>query len=86
MIERGVFVKLQASLVEGMVTFDRMDESYELADSRLKAFGKRSKKVIAMGEKVRVKIVSADLDSKQVEMSFIRLEIIHTCFVLSRII
>jgi len=71
MIDRGIFVKLQDSLVEGMVTFDRMDESFELADSRLKAFGKKSKRVVSMGDKVRVRIVSADLDTKQVEMSFV---------------
>jgi ribonuclease R len=71
MIERGIFVKLKDSLVEGMVTFDRLDEPFELAESRLKAFGKRSKKILAMGEKVRVRIVSADIDTKQVEMSFV---------------
>ncbi len=71
MIDRGVFVKLQDSLVEGMVTFDRLDEPYELADSRLKAFGKKTKRIIAMGEKVSVRIISADLDTKQVEMSFV---------------
>ncbi|MEM9548624.1 MAG: ribonuclease R [Bacteroidota bacterium] len=71
MIDRGIFVKLQDSLVEGMVTFDRMDEPFELADSRLKAHGKRSKRVVAMGDKVRIRIVSADLDTKQVEMSFV---------------
>jgi ribonuclease R len=71
MIDRGIFVKLKDSLVEGMVTFDRMNESFELADSRLKAFSKKSKRTIAMGEKVRVKIISADLDSKQVEMSLV---------------
>lgn len=71
MIDRGVFVKLQDSLVEGMVTFDRLDEAFEVADSRLKAFGKRSKTVLAMGDHVRVVIVSADLDTKQVEMSFV---------------
>lgn len=71
MIDRGLFIKLKDSLVEGMVAFDRMDESFELADSRLKAFGKKSKRILAMGEKVRVRIVSADLDTKQVEMSFV---------------
>lgn len=71
MIDRGMFVKLQNSLVEGMVTFDRMDEPFELAESRLKAFGKKSKRVISMGEKVRVRIVSADLETKQVEMAFV---------------
>lgn len=71
MIDRGIFVKLKDSLVEGMVSFDRMSESFELADSRLKAFGRKSNKVITMGEKVRVKIVSADLDTKQVELSIV---------------
>lgn len=71
MIDRGIFVKLQDSLVEGMVAFDRMDERFELAESRLKAFGKKSKRTLAMGEKVRVRIVSADLDTKQVEMSLV---------------
>jgi len=71
MIERGMFIKLQDSLVEGMVTFDRMDDSFELAESRLKAIGKKSKRIISMGEKVRVRIVSADLETKQVEMAFV---------------
>ena len=71
MIDKGIFVKLQDSLVEGMVTFDRMDESFELAESRLKAIGKKSKRIIAMGHKIRVRIVSADLETKQVEMSIV---------------
>ena len=71
MIDRGIFVKLQDSLVEGLVSFDRLDEAYELADSRLKAFGMRSRSVISMGESVKVRIESADLDTKQVEMSLV---------------
>jgi len=71
MIDRGLFVKLQDSLVEGMVGFNTMDEPYEIAESRLKAYGKRSKSIITMGQKVRVRILSANLENKQVEMELV---------------
>ena len=71
MIDRGMFVKLVDSLVEGMVGFNTMDEPYDLAESRLKAVGRKSKNVITMGQRLRVRIVSADLESKQVEMEIV---------------
>jgi len=71
MIDRGIFVKLKDSLVEGMVPFDRMREPYELSDSKLKALGKKSKNVLAMGQTIHVRIESADLDTRQVEMSVV---------------
>jgi len=33
--------------------------------------GKRSKNVITMGQKLKVKILSADMESKQVEMEIV---------------
>ncbi len=71
MIDRGLFVKLVDSLVEGMVGFNTLDEPYEVADSRLKSIGAKSKTVITMGQKLRVRILSADMESKQVEMEII---------------
>ena len=66
-----MFVKLADSLVEGMVGFNTMDEPYDLAESRLKAVGRKSKTVITMGQKLRVRILSADMESKQVEMEIV---------------
>jgi len=74
MIDRGLFVKLQDSLVEGMVGFNTMNEPYDIADSRLKATAKRSRSVITMGQKVRVRILSANLENKQVEMELVQEE------------
>lgn len=71
MIDRGLFVKLVDSLVEGMVGFNTMDEPYELSESRLKAHGKKSKRIITMGQRLRVRILSADMESKQVEMELV---------------
>ncbi|MCB0704368.1 MAG: ribonuclease R [Saprospiraceae bacterium] len=68
MIDFGFFVELTDSKCEGMVGFDSMDESYEIADSRLFATGKRTKKVIKMGDIIRVKIEEVDLARRRIEM------------------
>ena len=68
MLERGIFVEIKGMLAEGMVPFDRMAESFEVESSRLRAKGLRSGKVYKMGDPVRVRILSADLEKKQIEM------------------
>ncbi|MFT4535471.1 MAG: ribonuclease R [Saprospiraceae bacterium] len=74
MIDRGMFIKLADSLVEGMVGFNTLDEPYDLAESRLKATGRKTRSVITMGQKLRVRILSADMESKQVEMEIVTKE------------
>ena len=68
MLDRGIFVEIKGMLAEGMVTFDRMAESFEVESSRLRAKGLRSGKVYKMGDPVRVRILNADLEKKQIEM------------------
>jgi len=71
MIDKGIFVELVDSKAEGLISFDKFDEPYEVADSRLKAVGKRSGDIITMGQPIRVKILDADLDSRTIEMQII---------------
>lgn len=68
MLERGIFVEIKGMLAEGMVTFDRMAESFEVESSRLRAKGLRSGKVYKMGDTIKVRILSADLEKKQIDM------------------
>ncbi len=68
MLDRGIFVEIKGMLAEGMVTFDRMAESFEVESSRLRAKGLRSGKIYKMGDPVRVRILNADLEKKQIEM------------------
>ncbi len=70
-IERGVFVALLPSLAEGMIPFDDFDEPFKVPESRLFAKGQRTGKVIKMGDKVNVLIKDADLEMRQIELSFI---------------
>ena len=71
MIDRGIFVELKANKCEGMVGFDTMNEPFDIADDRLSAKSLRSNKVLKMGDTIRVKILSADLVRKQIEMEIV---------------
>lgn len=71
MLERGIFVEIKGMLAEGMITFDRLSESFEVESSRLRAKGLRSGKMYKMGDSVKVRILKADLDKKQIEMEFV---------------
>ena len=70
-IDRGIFVQLDANYCEGFVPFDTMSDRYELGANRLIATGKRSGRKLQMGSAVRVQIVSADLDTRRIEMSLV---------------
>lgn len=71
MIERGVFVELEESHVEGFIPFDSMEESFMLAENRLKAMGRRSGLMLAMGDKIRIKVEEADMISRRITFSLI---------------
>ena len=74
MIDRGLFIELAGSKAEGMIAFETLDEPYDLDESRLKAVGRRSKKVFKMGDKVRVEILDADLLKRRIEMKLEEME------------
>jgi ribonuclease R len=70
-IERGIFVMLNESRIEGLVGFDSMDEFFTVDQAKMKITGKDSGTVMKMGDKVNVKIMDADLDKRQVEMELV---------------
>jgi ribonuclease R len=67
-IEKGIFVELLNSKVEGLVTFDSMGDSYSVPTSRLKAKSRISGDELKMGQSVNVKITAADPDTKRTDM------------------
>jgi ribonuclease R len=67
-IERGIFVEIKGIMAEGMISFDRFSESFTLDSSRLRVRGARTGKEYKMGDAVKVKILSADLEKRQIEM------------------
>jgi len=71
MIDRGLFIELDGSKAEGLIGFDKLNDAYDIDESRLKATGRRSKKVYKMGDKVRVRILDTDMTKRQIEMELI---------------
>ena len=71
MIDRGIFVQLTTIFAEGMVSFQRCPEPFELEASKLKAVGLRSGKILKMGQIVKVQIVDADLEARRIDMRLI---------------
>jgi len=72
MIDRGIFVELTDSKAEGMVSFENLSEGFTLSPGRYKAIGNKSKSVMKMGDQIRVKIISADIENKRVELELIK--------------
>ena len=70
-IDRGFFVELVETKCEGMVGFETMDEPFDIDDSRLRARGLRTKKVIKMGDLIKVVIADADIGRRQIDMRLV---------------
>jgi ribonuclease R len=71
-MERGFFVELTESRVEGMVAFETLDEPFTVAESRLRMAGTHSGREYKMGQEVQVRIARADLAKRQVDMEWVR--------------
>ncbi len=67
-IEKGIFVQLTESKVEGLVTFSSMGDMYSVSESRLKAKSRISGDELTIGKKVRVRIVEADPETRRTDM------------------
>jgi ribonuclease R len=68
MIDRGFFVELPESKAEGLVDFKYLDDAYEVQEGNLRAVGRRYKRQFKMGDRVRIRVVSVDLQKRQIEM------------------
>ncbi len=71
MIDKGFFVELIDNFCEGMVDFKNLPESYSLDESRLFAVGNASGQKIKMGDRVEVRILSADLAKRTIDMELV---------------
>lgn len=67
----GVFVELTDNYVEGMITYDDMDEPYDIGSGKLSITGRRSGKTLKMGDRLRVRIEDVDLDRRRIDMALV---------------
>jgi ribonuclease R len=74
MMDRGIFIELKGLKCEGMVPFNEMAEPFQVEPSRLKAKGVISGQILRPGDTVRVRVLRADLDKRQIELQWVPIE------------
>lgn len=68
MVQYGMFVEIMDILVEGMIRFrDIQDDYYEYDDKKHIARGRRKGKTYRAGQKVRIKVVRVNKETKKID-------------------
>lgn len=71
--EWGVFVEIIETRCEGMVRMSDMnDDYYEFDEKNYRIIGRRNKKIITLGDKVKVKVVKTDVDRRTIDLEFVK--------------
>ena len=73
MSEWGIFVELENSIVEGMMLMrDIPGDYYQFDEERYEVFGHATGKVFTIGDKVRIRVKSADLRRRLLDFEFVK--------------
>lgn len=71
--EWGIFVELEDSVIEGMVHLRDMDDDfYRFDEQRFEIFGSAHGKVYTLGDKVKVRVKSADLRRRTLDFRLVK--------------
>jgi ribonuclease R len=72
MMEMGLFAQIPDPYSEGLVNKDTMtDDIYEYNEERMTFMGRRTRRSFKMGDILKVKVLSADIDRRQIELGFV---------------
>lgn len=70
-MEYGIFVEIIETKCEGMVRLSELeDDYYELDAENYRIIGKRNKKIITLGDQVKVKVAKTDLEKRTIDLIF----------------
>ncbi|OFZ18673.1 MAG: ribonuclease R [Bdellovibrionales bacterium GWB1_55_8] len=68
MSEAGLFVQTDDPYTEGLVSRDSLvDDHYEFSQERMLFFGLRKRRIFRVGDNLRVRVLRADLDRRQID-------------------
>jgi ribonuclease R len=70
----GLFVELEAHFVEGLVHVSSMaDDYYRFVEQEHALFGENTKRVYRLGDRVRVQVVRADMERRQIDLGLVEI-------------
>jgi len=67
----GLYVSLKDTGAEGLVKLSSLRDDFYRASSKYAIEGEKTKKKFRLGDEVKVKLISADLDNKELDFIFI---------------
>lgn len=71
-IARGIFVEMIDNKCEGMVSVELLgDEDFVYEENMLRLVGTRTKRKFQLGDKVRVKVLTADIILRRVDLELV---------------
>ncbi len=71
MIDRGFFVSLIDSGVDGLVQFADLYEPFIITENRMQALSKRSERSFKIGDRVRVRVTATHITDMEVDMELV---------------
>jgi ribonuclease R len=72
MIETGLFAKVEDPYSEGMINRESMmDDFYTFNEDRMIFYGRRKKRTFKIGDTVRVRVLRADIDRRQIDLGLV---------------
>ena len=70
--EWGIFVEITETHCEGMVRLANMtDDFYEFDEENYRVIGNHSKRIIALGDNVTVRVVHTDINKRTIDLEFV---------------
>lgn len=70
--ERGMYVEIEPTKIEGMISLRDIKEDYfEFDEKEYTVTGKRTKKVYRLGDKVRIKVLKVSLEQRLIDYTLV---------------
>jgi ribonuclease R len=68
----GIYVEIPQYNCEGLIRIETMrDDTYVFDERKLRMIGRRTDKVYQLGEEIKVKVVSVDLEKKTIDFELV---------------
>ena len=69
----GLFVELTDIFVEGLVLVNTLyDDYYHFEEERFRLIGRRTRKIYRLGDKVKIRVILADVEKNQLHFSLVK--------------
>ena len=70
--EWGMFVEITSNKCEGLVRLRDIDGDYFIYNQKnMSIVGQRTRKAYALGDKIQIKVVAADLENRRIDLKLV---------------